>query len=99
MARRDNQRQSTPNENFAGASNASASGGTDHSTAASLFVAGRAVHGGFYGERPSLADLDQGDLNFTTDFRSVYATVLRKVLGTDPKSVLSGRTFPDLALL
>ena len=78
---------------------ANASGGTDHGTAAPLFVAGHSVKGGLYGEQPSLTDLDQGDLKFTIDFRSVYATVLDRVLGTDPKSVLNGRTFPDLALL
>ena len=78
---------------------ANASGGTDHGTAAPMFVAGRSVRGGLYGEQPSLTDLDQGDLKFTTDFRSVYATVLDKVLGTEPKSVLNGRTFAGLSFL
>ena len=75
---------------------ANASGGTDHGTAAPLFVAGPGVRGGLYGEQPSLTDLDQGDLKFTTDFRSVYATVLAHVIGTDPKPVLGGQTFPIL---
>jgi uncharacterized protein (DUF1501 family) len=75
---------------------ANASGGTDHGTAAPLFVVGRPVKGGFYGEQPSLTDLDQGDLKFNTDFRSVYATLLDKVLGVDPKAVLAGGTFPTL---
>jgi uncharacterized protein (DUF1501 family) len=76
-----------------------ASGGTDHGTAAPLFVAGPAVKGGrFYGDQPSLTDLDQGDLRFTTDFRSVYATALAKVLGVDP-SVALGRSFPLLDLV
>ena len=30
--------------------------------------------GGYYGEQPSLTNLDDGNLQFTTDFRSVYAT-------------------------
>ncbi len=74
---------------------ANASGGTDHGSAAPVFVAGPRVKGGFYGEEPSLVDLDDGNLRFTTDFRSVYATVLEKVVGVDPKVAL-GRSFPSL---
>lgn len=76
-----------------------ASGGTDHGTAAPLFVAGPGVKGGYYGDQPSLTDLDNGDYRFTTDFRSVYATVADRVLGIDPKAVLSNRSFPDLAFV
>lgn len=38
-----------------------------------VFVAGPRVKG-FYGDEPSLTDLDSGDLRFTTDFRSIYST-------------------------
>jgi uncharacterized protein (DUF1501 family) len=73
-----------------------ASGGTDHGTAGPLFVAGPAVKGGqFYGEEPSLTNLDQGDLKFTTDYRSVYATMLGHVLGVDP-GVALGRSYRTL---
>jgi uncharacterized protein (DUF1501 family) len=76
-----------------------ASGGTDHGTAAALFVAGHPVKGGrFYGDEPSLTDLDQGDLKFTTDFRSVFATVLANVIGVDPKIALD-RSFSPLAFV
>jgi uncharacterized protein (DUF1501 family) len=75
-----------------------ASGGTDHGTAAALFVAGASVKGGLYGDQPSLTDLDAGDLRFTTDFRSVYATVLAKVVGVDPKVALDG-SFPLLSFV
>jgi uncharacterized protein (DUF1501 family) len=78
---------------------ANASGGTDHGTAAPLFVAGRSVRGGFYGEQPSLTDLDQGDLKFSTDFRSVYGTMIERVLGLDQKSILQGKTFATLPLV
>ena len=74
---------------------ANASGGTDHGSAAPVLVAGPTVKGGFYGEEPSLIDLDSGNLRFTTDFRSVYATVLEKVVGVDPKVAL-GRSFRTL---
>ena len=50
------------------------SGGTDHGTAASHFVLGGKVRGGFVGAAPSLDSLDSGDLRFTQDFRSLYAT-------------------------
>lgn len=76
-----------------------ASGGTDHGTAAPLFVAGHGVRGGFYGDEPSLTKLDaNGNLVFTTDFRSVYATLLDHVVGVDPAGVLGGK-FPQLAFV
>ncbi|MEZ5534585.1 MAG: DUF1501 domain-containing protein [Thiolinea sp.] len=50
--------------------------GTDHGTAAPHMVLGGRVKGGFYGEYPSLTDLDErGDLIYTTDFRDMYATI------------------------
>jgi uncharacterized protein (DUF1501 family) len=71
---------------------ANASHGTDHGTAGPVFVAGAPVTGGFYGEEPSLTDLDNGDLKFTTDFRDVYAELLARTVGTDPTpSVGAGR--------
>ncbi|GIJ74393.1 DUF1501 domain-containing protein [Virgisporangium ochraceum] len=69
---------------------ANASDGTDHGTASDVFLLGQPVRGGQYGERPDLADLDDGDLKFTTDFRDVYATLLAGVLDTDPGRVLNG---------
>lgn len=75
------------------------SGGTDHGTATPVFLFGGGVKPGLYGEQPSLDRLDEnGDLRFTTDFRSVYATVLARWFGTDPKDVLGG-SFPELAFL
>jgi uncharacterized protein (DUF1501 family) len=71
---------------------ANASDGTDHGTAGPVFVIGDAVHGGFYGEQPSLTDLDNGDLKESTDFRDVYATMLQDVLGEDPAKILAGHT-------
>ena len=74
---------------------ANASQGTDHGTAGPVFVAGAPggpVKGGFYGEEPSLTDLDNGDLKYTTDFRDVYHELLDRTIGTDPApSVGTGR--------
>ncbi|MFD9733212.1 DUF1501 domain-containing protein [Umezawaea sp. NPDC059074] len=67
---------------------ANASDGTDHGTAGPVFLLGAPVKGGFFGEQPSLTDLDDGDLKQTTDFRDVYATLLQDVLGTEPGKVL-----------
>jgi uncharacterized protein (DUF1501 family) len=72
---------------------ANASQGTDHGTAGPVFVAGAPVNGGFYGEEPSLTNLDNGDLKFTTDFRDVFHEVLSRTVGADPTpSVGAGRT-------
>jgi len=74
-----------------------ASGGTDHGAAAPLFLAGGGVQAGLLGEMPSLAarDLDDGDVKFNVDFRSVYATVLEKHLGVKSDPILN-RAFPLL---
>ena len=58
-----------------------ASGGTDHGTAAPLFVMGGGVKGGLHGAYPSLYDLQDGDLKHTVDFRSVFATVAQGCWG------------------
>lgn len=78
--------------------NENASGGTDHGTAGPMLLIGDAVNPGLKGQRPSLTDLDGGDLKFTTDFRSVYASVLRQWFNINPASVL-GREFPQLELV
>ena len=78
---------------------ANASGGTDHGTAAPVLVLGPRVKGGFYGDMPSLTDLDQGDLKFTTDFRSVYSAVLTGVLGAEPAVSLGTVPFAPVPFL
>jgi uncharacterized protein (DUF1501 family) len=67
---------------------ANASQGTDHGTAGPAFLLGEKIRGGFYGAQPSLADLDDGDLKQTTDFRDIYATLLDGVLGTEAGRIL-----------
>jgi uncharacterized protein (DUF1501 family) len=62
--------------------NQNGSGGTDHGTAAPLFVIGRNVYGGVYGNNPDLTDLDNGgDIKYRYDFRQLYATLLTQQLG------------------
>jgi uncharacterized protein (DUF1501 family) len=67
---------------------ANASAGTDHGTSGPVFIAGAHVKGGFYGDEPSLTDLDDGDLKTTTDFRDIYHELLTKTLRTDPEPVV-----------
>jgi uncharacterized protein (DUF1501 family) len=70
--------------------------GTDHGTAQVNFVVGNAVKGGMYGEPPSLSELVLGDnLQSTTDFRRVYATLIADWLGADATKVL-GQPFETL---
>ena len=77
-----------------------ASQGTDHGAAAPLFVIGSQVRAGLLGKAPSLApaDLFQGDVQFTTDFRNIYAGVLEHWLQTNSRAVL-GRQFEPLPLV
>jgi uncharacterized protein (DUF1501 family) len=76
------------------------SGGTDHGAAAPMFVIGKKVKAGLLGKQPSLApgDLMQGDVKFTTDFRSVYASVLDGWLKTSSQKIL-GRKFEPIAIV
>ncbi|MFN2528640.1 MAG: DUF1501 domain-containing protein [Candidatus Baltobacteraceae bacterium] len=75
-----------------------ASRGTDHGEASPLFLVGGGVKGGMYGQYPDLGKLNMGNLTFSTDFRSVYATVLEKWLGRASSPILAG-SFPTLSAL
>ncbi|MCE7934219.1 MAG: DUF1501 domain-containing protein [Chlorobi bacterium CHB2] len=75
--------------------NENGSAGTDHGAAAPLFVFGNSVNGGeIYGGNPNLSDLDnRGDIQYTVDFRQVYAAVLEDWMGltnADAKNALLG---------
>ena len=70
--------------------------GTDHGTAGPMFIAGKPVRGGQYGEPPNLALRTADDnLVHTTDFRRVYATLAQGWLGLqDTTPVVRGRFEP-----
>ena len=53
-----------------------ASKGTDHGKATVHFALGGGVKGGLYGKYPSLSNLDNGDLKYNLDFRSMYRTIV-----------------------
>jgi uncharacterized protein (DUF1501 family) len=75
--------------------------GTDHGVASVAFAIGDPVKGGVYGTYPSLDDaalvLD-GNLDTTTDFRAVFATLLARHLRGDADAIL-GAHFPDLGFI
>jgi len=74
--------------------------GTDHGAANTMFVVGKKVKGGHYGELPSLTKLDPGDnLQFTTDFRRVYATMAQNWLGQPANPALLGGSFQPFEMI
>lgn len=56
-----------------------ASNGTDHGSAAPMFVFGDAIAGGIYGENPTIPEFIDWDSNLEMqyDFRSVYSTIFK----------------------
>jgi len=76
-----------------------ASGGTDHGTANNMFLlSGGLKEKGLLNPLPDLNDLDEGDLKYKTDFKSVYATVLNRWLGADDEKIL-GKKYEQLKFI
>jgi uncharacterized protein (DUF1501 family) len=75
-----------------------ASKGTDHGTATPIFVIGETVKGGQYGQPPRLIELDDGNLRYTTDFRRVYATMVKEWLGCEDTASLLRGEFATLGI-
>lgn len=70
-----------------------ASGGTDHGTANCMFLAGGGLkQKGLINGMPDLENLDNGDMKFSIDFRTVYATLLHNWLGANDTKIL-GKDF------
>ena len=73
--------------------------GTDHGTANVSFVLGGGVTGGHYSRPPSLTELVLGDnLQHTTDFRRVYATLIEEFLGYSKSETVLGSKFETLGM-
>ncbi len=76
-----------------------ASGGTDHGTANNMFfISGALQQKGVLNAMPDLNNLKDGDLQYQVDFRSVYATMLKKWLGADDQAIL-GEQFKYLSFV
>lgn len=61
--------------------------GTDHGTAAPMFIIGGNNKNTIHGQNPNLENLDEGDLKHEIDFRSVYASILKNKLEFNPNSI------------
>ncbi len=72
--------------------------GTDHGTAGPAFVIGKSVKGGMYGAPPSLTDLDDGNLKFTTDYRRIYSTLINGWMGYEAPEAVLRNDFEPLKL-
>lgn len=72
--------------------------GTDHGSAAPMFLIGGRVRSGVVGAHPSLTQLEDGNLRHHTDFRQVYAAVLDRWLGVPSQQVL-GQEFRAVDVL
>ena len=68
-----------------------AAAGTDHGAASNVFIIGKNLNKqGFYNDAPNLSELDSnGDIKYTVDFRSIYATILDKWLEVDDETILN----------
>ncbi|MEE9350444.1 MAG: DUF1501 domain-containing protein [Flavobacteriaceae bacterium] len=82
-----------------------ASNGTDHGAASTMMLFGEGLNGnGFVGNHPNLSNLDSnGNLQYTTDYRNVYATILEDWLCIDPavvdSSMLNNYTRSNLGIV
>lgn len=75
-----------------------ASNGTDHGTANNVFLIGGTGNRRVFNPAPTLTDLDEGDLRYSVDFRSIYATLLHDWLNVDDTAIL-GRKFDRLGVV
>lgn len=79
-----------------------ASSGTDHGTAAPMFVFGTQVIPGVRGSNPSLSNLDtNGNLLMQYDFRQVYASILAQWYGADALTLqeVMLKDFPTIPII
>ena len=74
------------------------SAGTDHGTAAPMFLIGEHVQPGLLGKHPSLSKLDQGDLIFNVDFREIYTAILNDWMGANATEIL-GKKYKSASIL
>ena len=76
--------------------------GTDHGSAAPVFVVGSSVRGGMLGRNPVLSDLDgNGDIKYQYDFRQIYTSILEDHLGVEAqvsRSIMGNKDFAGLPI-
>lgn len=68
------------------------SSGTDHGSANNLFIIGDNLKKyGMYNPLPDLENMEHGNLKYSIDFRSIYATLLKKWLRADDELILKNK--------
>lgn len=65
--------------------------GTDHGTATPVFLFGKALKPSIQGTNPDLNDLDNGNLKYTTDYRSIYSAVVKDWFGASDVAMQATR--------
>jgi uncharacterized protein (DUF1501 family) len=72
--------------------------GTDHGAGGPMLLFGSALTGGLHGTMPDLNDTYNSGLRPTTDYRSVYRSILENWLGVNPSAAetLLGGDYPTL---
>ena len=72
-----------------------ASQGTDHGTAGNVILFGKNLEKkGIVNPGPNLENLDDGDLKFTVDFRSIYKDILQNWLSADADKIIPANVNP-----
>ena len=61
--------------------------GTDHGSAAPLFVFGKHVNPGVIGNNADLSNLDEGNVRHEHDFRQVFGTILKDWMGAGSATI------------
>jgi len=69
--------------------NENGSSGTDHGTAAPMFIFGDLVNEGVYGNNPDLINLVNNNLIHQYDFRQIYASVLKQLFAATDDELLN----------
>jgi uncharacterized protein (DUF1501 family) len=72
-----------------------ASLGTDHGTAGNVLLFGKTLKNkGIVNPAPDLLNLENGDLKYSIDFRSIYKDILQNWLQTDANKIVSANVNP-----
>lgn len=71
--------------------------GTDHGTSGTALIIGTAVKGGFYGSLPTLTQRET--TTYTTDFRSIYQTLLSQWLRSEEKLLRTAISYDTLSFV
>ncbi|HEC43419.1 MAG TPA: DUF1501 domain-containing protein, partial [Bacteroides sp.] len=67
-----------------------ASYGTDHGTSTPVFIFGKGLNSGIYGENPDLSaeGLHRGNLQYNIDYRQIYTSIVQDWFGASDESLI-----------